>query len=95
MPAFTGAFSPSPSRSVLPTGFMKVRYYGLLSPASRIPLEEVRAKIEFAFGFAVATPQVEPVPLPQMSCRHCGQELTYRHSILPHRRRSVAGVPSG
>jgi hypothetical protein len=80
---------------VLPTGFMKVRYYGLLSHACRIPLEEVRAKIEFAFGFEITTPQVEPEPLPAMTCRHCGHELTYRHSILPHRRRRDFGGPSG
>ncbi len=80
---------------VLPTGFMKVRYYGLLSPASRIPLEEVRAKIELAFGFALTTAEVEPVPPPAMTCRHCGQELTWRYSILPHRRRRDLGGPSG
>jgi hypothetical protein len=80
---------------VLPTGFMKVRYYGLLSPASRIPLEEVRAKIEFAFGFALTTAEVEQVPLPAMTCRHCGCDLTYRHSILPHHRRIAVGAPSG
>jgi hypothetical protein len=27
---------------VLPSGFMKVRYYGFLSPTSKVPLEEVR-----------------------------------------------------
>lgn len=80
---------------VLPTGFMKVRYYGFLSPASRIALEEVRVKIEFAFGFSLSTPEAEPVPLPAMTCRHCGCELTYRHSILPHRRRMAARAPPG
>jgi hypothetical protein len=35
---------------------MKVCYHGLLNFSSRIPLEEVRARIEFAFDFAVTTP---------------------------------------
>lgn len=80
---------------VLPTGFMKVRYYGFLSPGSRVSLEEVRARIELTFGFELTTPEVEPEPPPQIVCRHCGHELVYRYSILPHRRRSAAGVPSG
>ena len=41
---------------VLPTGFMKVRYYGFLSPNSAVSLEEVRAKIELAYGFEVTEP---------------------------------------
>jgi hypothetical protein len=80
---------------VLPTGFMKVRYYSLLSPSCRIPLEEVRARIEFAFGFAVTTPVIEPAALPAMMCRHCGHALTYSHSILPHQRRIIPWGPAG
>jgi hypothetical protein len=80
---------------VLPTGFMKVRYYGFLSPGSRVPLEEVRARIELAFGFEVVAPDLEPEPPPLIACRHCGYELVYRYSILPHRRRNLTGAPSG
>lgn len=80
---------------VLPTGFMKVRYYGFLSPGAKMPLEEVRARIEMAFGFEIAAPKVEPEPLPAMMCRHCGHELIWRYSILPHRRRRDIGGPSG
>nr|MBS0022472.1 transposase [Gammaproteobacteria bacterium] len=36
---------------VLPSGFMKVRYYGFLSPTSEVPLEDVKAKVELAHGF--------------------------------------------
>jgi hypothetical protein len=70
---------------VLPTGFMKVRYYGFLSPGSKVPLEEVRTRIEMAFGFEIATPQVEPEPLPPMKCRHCDTPMIWLYSILPHR----------
>ena len=80
---------------VLPTGFMKVRYYGFLSPGSKVPLEEVRTRIEMAFGFEIATPQVEPEPLPPMKCRHCDRPMIWLYSILPHRRRREFGVPSG
>ncbi|SDL54595.1 Putative transposase [Geoalkalibacter ferrihydriticus] len=80
---------------VLPTGFMKVRYYGFLSPGFRISLEGVRARIELAFGFELTAPEVEPEPPPQILCRHCGHELVYRYSILPHRRRSLTAAPSG
>jgi hypothetical protein len=80
---------------VLPTGFMKVRYYGFLSPGSKVPLEEVRARIEMAFGFELVAPEVEPQPPPQIVCRHCGHELVYRYSILPHRCHGLTVAPSG
>ena len=51
---------------------MKVRYYGFLSPGSKVPLEEVRGKIELAFGFGLAAPEVEPEPPPQMSAGTAG-----------------------
>jgi hypothetical protein len=79
---------------VLPTGFMKVRHYGFLSPSSAIPLEEVRAKIELAHGFTITTPPSEPeLPRP-MLCRACGEQLIYRYSILPHLRSMLFGGPS-
>ena len=80
---------------VLPTGFMKVRYYGFLSPTAKTPLETVIAKVELASGFTLSVPELEQEPLPQIVCRHCGCELIYRFSILPHRRRSLMAAPSG
>ena len=74
---------------------MKVRHDGFLSPASRVPLEEVRARIELAFGFELVTPEMEPEQPPQILCRHCGHELVYSYSILPHRRQRIAVAPSG
>jgi hypothetical protein len=44
---------------VLPTGFMEVRYYGFLSPASSVNVEEVRARIGLAYGFTITTPKGE------------------------------------
>jgi len=80
---------------VLPSGFMKVRHYGLLSPSFRLGLKEVCARIELAFGFAVATVHVEPVPMPEMTCRYCGHVLTYLYSLIPNRRMAMEGGPPG
>ena len=48
---------------VLPRGFMKVRYYGFLSPSAAVPLPDVKARIEMASGFALVTP-VTPSAVP-------------------------------
>ena len=77
---------------VLPTGFMKVRYYGFLSPTSTVSLDEVRAKIELAYGFTVTTPRAEAEPVPPMSCKQCGFSLRYLFYVLPgHRLRKPPG----
>jgi Putative transposase/Transposase zinc-binding domain len=66
---------------VLPQGFMKVRYYGFLSPTCSVPLEEVRARIEMANGFAV--PEVEPdTDQSPMRCPSCGGRLRFSHLLL-------------
>jgi hypothetical protein len=66
---------------VLPTGFMKVRYFGLLSPSCAIPIEELRARIELASAFTLSTPRSEPVQPQPMQCPDCGGSLHYRASI--------------
>ena len=77
---------------VLPSGFMKVRYYGFLSPTSNVTLDEVRARIELAYGFTVTTPKTEIEPLPPMSCKQCGFKLRYVFYVLPkHRQREPSG----
>lgn len=67
---------------VLPTGFMKVRYYGFLSPTANVTIEEVRARIELAYGFTITTPEFSIEPLPPMSCKQCGFKLRYIFYIL-------------
>jgi len=77
---------------VLPCGFMKVRYYGFLSPSSNVPLDEVRARIELAYGFTISTPKVEIEPLPPMTCKQCGFKLRYVFFVLPrHKLRAPSG----
>ena len=73
---------------VLPTGFMKVRYYGLLSPTAKVTLEELKAKVEVAHGFTVTVPEIELPPWPQPTCQACGGPLRF-HSSRRIRRRPL------
>ena len=47
---------------VLPTGFMKIRYYGFMNPNCAVALDRIRDLIELSYGFAVdlPVPEVEP-----------------------------------
>jgi len=71
---------------VLPTGLMKVRYYGFVSPSFAMPLEELKARVELAQGFALQVSAIEIESRPPMCCRHCGGRLRYQRAILPVRR---------
>jgi hypothetical protein len=71
---------------VLPIGFMKVRYYGFMSSNSAIPLEEVRTKIELAYGFDVPERQTETKPKSVLTCRECGSPVRYLFVNLPAKR---------
>jgi len=71
---------------VLPTGFMKVRYFGFLSPSFSMPIEEVKGRIELAQGFAARAPQDAPevsTPSTTMCCPHCGGRLRWCSVVLP------------
>lgn len=76
---------------VLPRGFVKVRYYGFLSPSFGVPVQEIRARVELAQGFAreASAPEIEIEPLAPMRCPHCGGELQYRRVILPRSRVAI------
>jgi hypothetical protein len=78
---------------VLPTGFMKVRYYGFMSPNSAVSLEEVKAKIELAYGFKAPKQTTEPRAKAVLTCRDCGSPVRYLFTTLPAQR-SIRG-PSG
>ena len=71
---------------VLPTGFMKVRYYGFMSPNSAVTLEEVRSKIELAYGFDVPEQQTDAKPKAVLTCRECGNAVRYLFVNLPASR---------
>jgi hypothetical protein len=72
---------------VLPSGFMKVRYYGCVSPSFAMPLEELRARVELAQGFALQLPAAHIEARPALCCRLCGGRLRYRRAIAPPRVR--------
>jgi hypothetical protein len=67
----------------LPTGFMKVRYYGFLNPASSVPLSKIRTLIELAYGFEIVCLKPESKPPVSPTCPHCGGNLKYLYSVLP------------
>jgi hypothetical protein len=82
---------------VLPSGFMKVRYYGFLSPTARVALQEVKTKVELAHGFTLTAPEVALPSWPQPLCQLCGGRLRFHQSLraypaaTPHPR--SAGPP--
>jgi hypothetical protein len=67
---------------VLPTGFMKIRYYGFMNPNCTVPLDRIRGLIELSYGFAVDLPVPEIEPRRPNSCPSCGGLLKL-HSLLP------------
>jgi hypothetical protein len=68
---------------VLPTGFMKVRYYGFMNPSASVSLQKVATLIELAFGFNIRLPKIIIEPLKPFNCSHCGGSLKYIASLLP------------
>jgi hypothetical protein len=67
---------------VLPTGFMKIRYYGFMNPNCKIALDRIRGLIELSYGFAVDLPVPDVEPRRQSTCPSCGGLLKLR-SLLP------------
>ena len=70
---------------VLPTGFMKIRYYGFVGSGSSVTLNDIRAAIELSLDFFV---EHRPVPKNKDKtspyCPHCGVKLRYWYSISPY-----------
>ena len=62
---------------------MKVRYYGFLSPTSAVSLEDVKARIELASGFALAASEATGEPPAALRCRQCGGALRFSRLLLP------------
>ena len=60
---------------VLPTGFMKVRYFGYMNPNCKVRLDTIKALIELAYGFRLSQPEVELEPWHPITCRKCGGKL--------------------
>ena len=70
---------------VLPTGFMKVRYYGFLHATATVKRTTVVLAIEIASAFTVTVVrEVETLTAPRPVCPACGGTLVYCYSILPY-----------
>jgi hypothetical protein len=63
---------------VLPTGFMKIRYYGFMGSGASVCLDRIRSLIELAFGFDVEAPESKPQIATRPTCPECGGILKLR-----------------
>src|SRR5262249_26101563 len=63
---------------VLPTGFMKVRYFGFMNPNCEVSLDRIRALIKLRYGFSLVLPKVTFEPRPPITCPSCGGPLKLR-----------------
>jgi hypothetical protein len=68
---------------VLPTGFMKVRYYGFMNPNCGVSLDRISTLIEMSYGFYVALPKSDLEPWQPITCPACGGTLRLRSLLLP------------
>jgi hypothetical protein len=72
---------------VLPTGFMKVRHYGFMSPNCSLSVEAIRGMIVIALkklDLLLSDPPEKPDRQTfQPFCKTCGSLLTYLFSIVP------------
>jgi hypothetical protein len=79
---------------VLPSGFMKIRYYGFMSPGASIKIHEVRSLIEQANEVAIekkpATSKIED-SASAPCCPDCAGILVFKCFVAPVRRESRIG----
>jgi hypothetical protein len=68
---------------VLPTGFMKVRYYGFMNPSCAVSLDHVSSLIQLSYGFNVPLPHADLKPWQPITCPTCGGILKLRSLWLP------------
>ena len=70
---------------VLPTGFMKVRYYGFMNPNCKVTLSHIRNMIETISGLDSDSPKAALKPRRHITCPSCGGPLKLRSLTLPSR----------
>jgi hypothetical protein len=70
---------------VLPTGFMKVRYYGFMNPNCKVTLDHISSLIEKTCGFKSDLPHSALQPRQPITCPSCGGLLRLRSLMLPSR----------
>lgn len=73
---------------VLPSGFMKVRHYGFMNSACKVPLARLRLLVLAAlervcFTLSDLVVKKAAVQRKKPFCRHCGAQLLYLYSLIP------------
>lgn len=68
---------------VLPSGFMKVRHYGFMSPNCNIPFETIVHLVEKKTGSKL--PPIAKTEIKSQYCPDCGGVLEYMMSFIPNR----------
>jgi Putative transposase/Transposase zinc-binding domain len=68
---------------VLPTGFMKVRYYGFMNPNCKVTLDHIRSLIKRINGFNIDLPKAALKPTQPITCPSCGGPLKLRSLLRP------------
>ena len=73
---------------VLPSGFMKVRYYGFMHSSFSLDFDEIRLIVE---GFnSVMNKAVKKVQKEvHMNCSVCGKSMKFMFAILPNNTRII------
>ena len=74
---------------VLPTGFMKIRYYGFMHPSTTIPVKLAVALLEALF--AVRPRRVEPVESSVPCCERCNGIVRFVGFVRPNDTLPVVG----
>jgi hypothetical protein len=69
---------------VLPTGFMKIRYYGFMGSGSSVTMDDIMAAIELSLDIFVSGRPVRKQERTSAYCPHCGGKLEYWYSISPY-----------
>ena len=68
---------------VLPTGFMKVRYYGFMNQNCKIQLDTISALIELSYDFDVTSHEMTIETRESNVCPRCGGKLKLKAIVLP------------
>jgi len=71
-------------QNVLPTGLMKVRYYGFMNTSCTVTLAQISSLIQLAYGFDVPVPKPDVEPPSSMICPKCGGTLKLLFVSLPY-----------
>lgn len=68
---------------VLPTGFMKIRHYGFLSPNFSIPIQKIRELICVLFEFVKQKRKEESPKIKPLRCPKCNTLMKWIRFIRP------------